>query len=82
MFVSEVEPVGNSMVECRLCEKFELIYGTSIDAIIAALLGLGKIVDEVARGKAQCRPRRREGLPACGCQLVYLPGCRRCDEIN
>jgi patatin-like phospholipase/acyl hydrolase len=28
------------------CEKFDLIYGTSTGAIIAALLGLGKSVDE------------------------------------
>ena len=34
-------------VDCRLCEKFDLIYGTSTGAIIAALLGLGKSVDEV-----------------------------------
>ena len=36
-----------ALVECRLCEKFDLIYGTSTGAIIAALLGLGKSVDEV-----------------------------------
>ena len=35
------------LAECRLCEKFDLIYGTSTGAIIAALLGLGKSVDEV-----------------------------------
>src|SRR5262249_49171414 len=35
-------------VGCRLCEKFDLIYGTSTGAIIAALLGLGKSVDEIA----------------------------------
>jgi patatin-like phospholipase/acyl hydrolase len=35
------------LVGCRLCEKFDLIYGTSTGAIIAALLGLGKSVDEV-----------------------------------
>jgi len=37
-----------ALVECRLCEKFDLIYGTSTGAIIAALLGLGKSVDEIA----------------------------------
>ena len=36
-----------ALAECRLCEKFDLIYGTSTGAIIAALLGLGKSVDEV-----------------------------------
>ncbi|MBR0842930.1 patatin-like phospholipase family protein [Bradyrhizobium liaoningense] len=30
-----------------LCTKFDLIYGTSTGAIIAALLGLGKPVDEI-----------------------------------
>lgn len=30
-----------------LCETFDLIYGTSTGAIIAALLGLGKSVDEI-----------------------------------
>jgi uncharacterized protein len=36
-----------ALVECRVSEKFDLIYGTSTGAIIAALLGLGKSVDEV-----------------------------------
>lgn len=36
-----------ALVGCRLCEKFDLIYGTSTGAIIAALLGLGKSVAEV-----------------------------------
>ena len=36
-----------ALVECSLCEKFDLIYGTSTGAIIAALLGLGKSVDEI-----------------------------------
>lgn len=29
-----------ALVGCRLCEKFDLIYGTSTGAIIGALLGL------------------------------------------
>jgi predicted acylesterase/phospholipase RssA len=36
-----------ALVECRLCEKFDLIYGTSTGAIIAALAGLGRSVDEI-----------------------------------
>ncbi len=36
-----------ALVECLLFEKFDLIYGTSTGAIIAALLGLGKSVDEI-----------------------------------
>jgi predicted acylesterase/phospholipase RssA len=35
------------LVGVPLCEKFDLIYGTSTGAIIAALLGLGKSVDEI-----------------------------------
>lgn len=33
----------------RICEEFNLIYGTSTGAIIAALLGLGKSVEEVTK---------------------------------
>src|SRR5579872_1299337 len=36
-----------ALVSCRLCQKFNLIYGTSTGAIIAALLGLGHTVDEI-----------------------------------
>jgi uncharacterized protein len=36
-----------ALVGCRLCDKFDLIYGTSTGSIIAALLGLGKTVDEI-----------------------------------
>lgn len=36
-----------ALVECRLCEKFDLIYGTSTGAIIAALVGLGRSIDEI-----------------------------------
>jgi uncharacterized protein len=36
-----------ALINCRLCEKFDLVYGTSTGAIIAALLGLRKSVDEV-----------------------------------
>ncbi|MFT7577908.1 MAG: patatin-like phospholipase/acyl hydrolase [Alphaproteobacteria bacterium] len=34
------------MVNCPLHEKFDLIFGTSTGAIIAALLALGKSVKE------------------------------------
>ncbi|MGY3591464.1 patatin-like phospholipase/acyl hydrolase [Bradyrhizobium sp. USDA 4341] len=36
-----------ALVGCPLSEKFDLIYGTSTGAIIAALLGIGRSVDEV-----------------------------------
>jgi patatin-like phospholipase/acyl hydrolase len=36
-----------ALVEGPLCNKFELIYGTSTGAIIGALLGLGRTVDEI-----------------------------------
>lgn len=36
-----------ALVGCRLSQKFNLIFGTSTGAIIAALLGLGKSVNEV-----------------------------------
>jgi len=36
-----------ALVGAPLCETFDLIYGTSTGAIIAALLGLGKSVDEI-----------------------------------
>jgi uncharacterized protein len=36
-----------ALVGCRLCERFDLIYGTSTGAIIAALLGLGKSIDDI-----------------------------------
>ena len=36
------------MVNCQLHEKFDLIYGTSTGAIIAALLALGKSVMEIS----------------------------------
>ena len=35
------------IIGCPVSEKFDLIYGTSTGAIIAALLGLGKSVDDV-----------------------------------
>lgn len=35
------------LVGCRLCDKFDLIFGTSTGAIIAALLALGYSVEEV-----------------------------------
>jgi predicted acylesterase/phospholipase RssA len=36
-----------ALVGYHLCKKFDLIYGTSTGAIIAALLGLRKSVDEI-----------------------------------
>jgi predicted acylesterase/phospholipase RssA len=36
------------MVKCPLHEKFDLIFGTSTGAIIAALLALGKSVEEIS----------------------------------
>lgn len=35
------------LVGCNLCEKFDLIFGTSTGAIIAALLALGYSVEEI-----------------------------------
>jgi uncharacterized protein len=35
------------LVGCRLCEKFDLIFGTSTGAIVASLLALGHTVEEV-----------------------------------
>jgi uncharacterized protein len=36
-----------AMVGCRLCERFDMIFGTSTGAIIASLLGIGKTVGEI-----------------------------------
>jgi patatin-like phospholipase/acyl hydrolase len=38
---------NEALFNCPLSEKFDLIYGTSTGAIIAALLGLGKTVDVI-----------------------------------
>jgi patatin-like phospholipase/acyl hydrolase len=38
-----------ALIGRRICEEFNLIYGTSTGAIIAALLGLGQSVDEVTK---------------------------------
>ena len=38
-----------ALIGRKICEEFNLIYGTSTGAIIAALLGLGKSVDEVTK---------------------------------
>jgi predicted acylesterase/phospholipase RssA len=35
------------LIGCRLCERFDLIFGTSTGAIIAALLALGRSVEEI-----------------------------------
>ena len=36
-----------AMIGCRLCERFDLIYGTSTGSIIGSMLGLGKSVNEI-----------------------------------
>lgn len=36
-----------AMIGCRLYERFDLVFGTSTGAIIAALVGLGHSVDEI-----------------------------------
>jgi uncharacterized protein len=38
-----------AMLDCRLCERFDLIYGTSTGSIIGTLLALGHSVGEVHR---------------------------------
>jgi len=35
------------MIGCRLCDRFDLVYGTSTGAIIASLIALGRSVDEI-----------------------------------
>jgi uncharacterized protein len=36
-----------ALIDCPICERFDLIFGTSTGAIIAAMLGLGKPVPEI-----------------------------------
>src|SRR6266568_154434 len=36
-----------ALVGCRLCDTFDLMFGTSTGAIIAALLGLGRSVEYI-----------------------------------
>jgi len=38
-----------SMLDCPLYEKFDLIFGTSTGAIIASLLALGRSVEEITQ---------------------------------
>ena len=45
------------MIKCPLFERFDLIFGTSTGAIIAALLALGHTVDEI-------HDRYRQHVPA------------------
>lgn len=35
------------LIGCRLCEKFDLVFGTSTGAIIASMIALGMTVDEI-----------------------------------
>ncbi|TBB15084.1 patatin (plasmid) [Rhizobium ruizarguesonis] len=35
------------LIGCRLCEKFDLVFGTSTGAIIASMISLGMTVDEI-----------------------------------
>src|SRR5260221_2838776 len=37
------------LIRCPLHERFDLIFGTSTGAIIAALLGLGRTVKDISR---------------------------------
>lgn len=53
------------LINCRLHERFNLIFGTSTGAIIAALLGLGHTVDEIhALYKQHVPTVMREKKPA------------------
>ncbi|MTI45640.1 patatin-like phospholipase [Roseibium hamelinense] len=35
------------LIGCRLCEKFDLVFGTSTGSIIGSMIALGKTVDEI-----------------------------------
>jgi patatin-like phospholipase/acyl hydrolase len=75
-------------IGCRLCEKFELIYGTSTGSIIAALLALGLSVDEVHRVYAEnvlkvvgaLTPKRKSAALARLGNKIF--GARRFDEFR
>lgn len=45
-----------ALIGHRICDEFNLIYGTSTGAIIAALLSLGKTVDEVTKNYFEIIP--------------------------
>ncbi len=45
-----------ALAKRRLCEEFDLIYGTSTGSIIAALLALGHTVDEVTKNYFELIP--------------------------
>jgi predicted acylesterase/phospholipase RssA len=76
------------MLGSRLHERFDLIFGTSTGAIIAALLALGKSVDEIHELYKEHVPRimqkktSREKSAALTDLSEEVFGGKRCDEIK
>lgn len=62
-----------AMVRPPLCKHFDLIFGTSTGAIIAALLGLGKTVDEIHKLYKNHVP----AVMKAGSTLPVIESCRR-----
>ncbi len=60
--LKEIEAMGKG----PLCERFQLISGTSTGAIIAALLGLGRSVDEIHKLYKEHVPTIMRRWTACG----------------